>query len=345
MQDNHDFAKNQKNRYSICVSVNPTFQVGIFQEIETKCRRPFSHSYTSFAIGVHVTVKPNTNSADDNHLKTLSEYLWHSPRRAALMVGAGFSMNSRHSSCSSKRMPRWNKLVQTLSCELGYNTSQKTFDPTTIASEYAAVFGENRLWEKIRKMIDDNQFEPSQLHTRLLNLPWVDVFTTNYDTLLERTHAQRRYSPITKPDELTYAAAPRIIKLHGSLPSETPFVMTKENFRKYPQDYPVFVNTVRQALIQNAFVLVGFSGDDPNFSAWLGWTRDVLDNKKLPVYLVGLEFSRSKRRLLEKEGVSTIDMTPLNGEIDHSGALSQFISYLENSRPIKDRYQEWPNIS
>lgn len=30
-------------------------------------------------------------------------------------------------------------------------------------------------------------FVPGELHKQLLKFPWIDVFTTNYDTLLEQT--------------------------------------------------------------------------------------------------------------------------------------------------------------
>ena len=40
--------------------------------------------------------------------------------------------------------------------------------------------------------------------------------------------------------------------------------------------------------MENTFVLIGFSGDDPNFLQWSGWVRDNLGPSTPPIYLCGL---------------------------------------------------------
>jgi hypothetical protein len=130
--------------------------------------------------------------------------------------------------------------------------------PLRIASEYEAAFDRRKLDHLIRNEVPDSRYQPGSLHQTLLALPWVDVFTTNYDTLLERTEVDNRsYQVITKAAELTAACAPRIIKLHGSFPSETPFIITDEDYRTYPRAFAPFVNSVRQSLLENSFVLIG----------------------------------------------------------------------------------------
>ena len=42
----------------------------------------------------------------------------------------------------------------------------------------------------IEKNVADEMFVPGELHKRLLRLNWKDIFTTNYDTLLERTREE-----------------------------------------------------------------------------------------------------------------------------------------------------------
>ena len=57
----------------------------------------------------------------------------------------------------------------------------------------------------IRDSLPDDEYAPSELHEKLLNLGWKDVFTTNYDTLLERTLEKitdRRYSLILNKEDL-----------------------------------------------------------------------------------------------------------------------------------------------
>ena len=49
-----------------------------------------------------------------------------------------------------------------------------------------SAFGRQKLDEMLLEAIPDNDFRPGRLHRLLLDLPWVDVLTTNYDTLLEQ---------------------------------------------------------------------------------------------------------------------------------------------------------------
>ena len=74
---------------------------------------------------------------------------------------------------------------------------------------------------------------------------------------------------------------PRIFKLHGSFPSQFPLIVTEEDYRTYPSEFAPFVNTVQQAMMETVFILIGFSGDDPNFRNWSGWVRDNLGEAAL----------------------------------------------------------------
>ena len=49
----------------------------------------------------------------------------------------------------------------------------------------------------LKEAIPDEDYGPSEVYTKLMELPWRDVFTTNYDTLLERAAdkvSKRRYN-------------------------------------------------------------------------------------------------------------------------------------------------------
>ena len=94
----------------------------------------------------------------------------------------------------------------------------------------------------------------------------MDVFTTNWDTLLESARVnvgKRNYSVVKEMGQLPKQAQPRIIKLHGSLPSQLPLIITEGDYRTYPDKFDPFVNTVRQAMLETVFCLIGFSGQRP----------------------------------------------------------------------------------
>ena len=135
-----------------------------------------------------------------------------------------------------------------------------------LGDEFEAALGRSRLNELLQDTIRDHDYEPGRLHRLLLELPWADVFSTNYDTLLERASRQvvdRRYDVIRTTEEIPLAMRPRIVKLHGTFPSNPPFIFTGEDFRMYPRRFAAFVNLTQQAMMENVFCLLGFSGDDP----------------------------------------------------------------------------------
>ena len=172
------------------------------------------------------------------------------------------------------------------------------------------------------------------------------MFTTNYDTLLERARASvtlSHYDVVTTTEDLLYAKAPRIVKLHGSFPSP-PFVITEEDYRRYPSDHAPFVNTVRQSLLEKTLCLVGFSGDDPNFLQWIGWLRDQVGMETAPkIFLVGVfdRMSEADRKLLNGRGIVPVDLSGFSKD-DPGTALGCFLAYLEGRRTGA---LEWPRDS
>lgn len=269
------------------------------------------------------------------------------------MVGAGMSLNAEPTPGSRIPFPTWERLAAAMFDEIYPNSDDhdesrirgKRFSntsPLRIASEYEAAFGPAALASFIGNHIPDTDHQPGPLHRLLLQLPWRDVFTTNYDTLLERTEVTERiYKPVTTTSDLTRSDAPRIVKLHGSLPSHTPFIITEEHYRTYPTCYAPFVNTVRQSLIENSLVLVGFSGDDPNFLEWTGWIRDELGGHHAPIYLVGgLSLNNVQRSLLDQRGVTPIDLASGCRDDCQAEALKSFLECLISARP--QRPEKWP---
>ena len=274
------------------------------------------------------------------YMDTIAERLLSG--HAAVMVGAGFSRNAVPPGADTT-FPTWFQLGDRFYQRLHNRKpppDHHYIQVPTLAHELEAAFGRPALDQILRDAIPDLQHEPSQLHIKLLDLPWSDVFTTNYDTLLERasrTIISQRYDIIIRPVDLGHSKRPRIIKLHGTLPSDRPFIVTDEDYRTYPQHFAPFLNTVRQALLENTLCLIGFSGDDPNFLQWIGWIHDNLGYANSPkMYLIGsLRLSHSQRVLLERRNSIPVDMSQYSGaDGDHYTALELFIdTYIPDAPP------------
>lgn len=304
-----------------------------------------------------LTMKPEIESLltrlptipDYPALRDVQNALWAvgEARGAAVMVGAGFSLNAERAAGSTPAPPLWRDFTRRMIADLHASSQEEgSADPLRLAEEYRAALGQPALDAMIRELVPDRLWTPGGLHRELLALPWADVLTTNWDTLLERAAVEdhdRAYEIVETVDAIARTRSPRIVKLHGTLPSHTPFIFAAEDYRTYPRRFSPFVNLAQQVLLENEMILIGFSGDDPNFLQWTGWVRDQLGASARRIRLIGvLGLTAARRRLLESQNVTPIDLEPLVREIDpadrHRVATEVLIASLRNARPEPAHY-------
>ena len=305
---------------------------------------------------------------DQHHIDEISRRLWSGREigHAAVMIGAGFSRNARPTNPEATLPPLLEHIAEEL-FETLYPTGSlpeserlilkaRTTVGTAImnlASEFEIVFGRQALDDLLIRSVADDQYVPVEIHELLLALPWSDVFTTNYDTLIERTRPRihnRKYDLIHTSSDIPGSMRPRIVKLHGTFPSHRPFIITDEDYRTFPRFFPPFVNIVQESIMENAFCLLGFSGNDPNFIYWSGWVRDHLGNSAPPIYLCGLlQLTESQKRWLESRRVIPVDLSSVVENVDthdsqlkHRLAVEWFLRYLKNGEPVSRN--SWPEI-
>lgn len=288
--------------------------------------------------------------------------------KASLMVGAGFSKNAKSKGSKNIQPPDWKELADKMYCELYpeipniddrqkkewenqriIKTSGKNV--TKLAEEYIVNFDRNTMNHLIENSIADDLFMPGELHKRLLSLPWGDIFTTNYDTLLEQTadliFRESGYQVICSQHDIPGSISPRIVKLHGSILHVKPYIISDEDYRTYPVKHAPMVNTVQQAMLETRLCLIGFSGDDPNFQNWMGWLRDNMGECCPMIYLIGIydKLSAAEKKLLESKQIMIVDISCLveeNAADRHSAAISEFLSLLENYQKEEDVFSDNP---
>lgn len=299
---------------------------------------------------------------DQSHINRVRDALWQrSVGGASVMIGAGFSRNAEKTRPEAPDPPTWREVAEEICHKLypdnddkhrhsAIEATSETSGFLRLAQEYEADCGRSDLHGLIQQIVRDDDFKPGNMHSRLLRLHWRDVFTTNWDTLLERTRPtviEPAYSVVRNMQKIPLSARPRIVKLHGSLPDQFPLIFTEEDYRTYPVKFAPFVNTVQQSMMETVFCLIGFSGDDPNFLHWSGWVRDNLGDSAPKIYLAGwLDLSSHRRRMLEDRNVVPIDLAlhPKAARwpehLRHSYATDWLLHALEGGRPYDDT--DWP---
>ncbi len=295
---------------------------------------------------------------DQVRINRVRDALWGvGSNGASVMVGAGFSKNAEIRQPDRVRLPDWADLTTAMHRELhpdaraDATVASGTMDAPAIAQDYSDEFGRAQLHRFLRDQIRDDEIEPSESHRRLLALPWSDVLTTNWDTLLERAAqhvATPGYGVVRATDEIPLVPRPRILKLHGSLPANFPLVATTKDYENYREESAAFVNTARQAMMETVFLLLGFSGDDPNFRRWSQWVQGELGESAPKIYLAGwLELDEDRRQELEGTHVMPIDLARhpqrehwRKHDRMHEFALEWVLRSLEAGQPYPT--EEWP---
>jgi|GEM_PF-3528827 len=291
------------------------------------------------------------------------------------MIGAGFSFNAEEMNSSASRIS-WQSLGDRIEATL-YALRGKPVpakdpahpfdarDVLKVAQEYKETIagkpGEKSLDDLIYEISSYEDFRPGSLHRELLALHWSDVFTTNYDRLLERTLEEERqcefplvhkqYNLVLQGTELPGskpAGIRRIIKLHGSFPvpgspADTgvkPYLLADDDYAAYPVTHKLLVQEVQRSLVNETFCLIGFSGTDPNFKSWVSWVTEALKDNRPKVYLIDFKDpGDDDKAFFEENNIAWVNIAPLAGHVEcennteRQKALHSFFGHLKVEAP------------
>ena len=158
-------------------------------------------------------IEKNLDSSMRMRLNQLRTFL--DMGKASVMVGAGFSKNADMG--ENINMKDWGELCEEFYATL-YNSKPCDRDlrlksALRFAQQIESTMGRNALDEIIKNSLPNDSISPGYLHKLLVSLNWRDIFTTNYDSLLEdaAVKAYRHYNVVTSKDSLIYQPHPRIV--------------------------------------------------------------------------------------------------------------------------------------
>jgi hypothetical protein len=227
-------------------------------------------------------------------------------------VGAGFSLNARLP--ASRVMPAWPELTAHLASigRLGPDSGGPA-----VASEFEKRFGRVQLIEAIRKALHTGTAEPGEAHRAFAELPFDTIYTTNFDLLLEDafTAVKRPFRSLVGELQMPFHGGPlttSIVKMHGDLRHEEHVIVTREDYEKYLDTYPVIATHLSALLITKTALFVGYSLSDPDFTHVRQVVRSRLGKFERMAYV--LEFKAPEEpatdRLAENLHLITLRVEP-----------------------------------
>lgn len=196
-------------------------------------------------------------------------------KRACLLIGAGLSRGGG--------FPLWGELVAKAAAKAEV---PKTEDyPLWAQYIEDAPGGADALLEEIVRNIAEVEPEPTENHRLLVGLPITDLWTTNYDAMIET--AGPELSVVSQDQDLVVSEVGdrRVYKMHGSIPfgAKSPvggrdqLVITRNDYERYADTtHPRMWRLLQAQFLTSSFLFLGFSFDDPNFGDMLKMVRRAI---------------------------------------------------------------------
>lgn len=234
-------------------------------------------------------------------------------RNASIFVGAGLSQ--------AAGFPGWAEL---LAGPRGTANIPDEVRDLALAAQYyvqAVPGGVETLKDHVLKLLAKVLVSPTTAHRHLADVPVDDVWTTNYDCLLEATMPDA--TVLASENDVRQRRSQgrkRVIKIHGSLTPQTPVrwlappIITREHYESYERAYPRLWALLRATYLTKSMLFLGFSFTDPNIEVLLRLSRTLQTSRehftvlRRPEEPGELRLHELRRDDLEQSGVQVCEI-------------------------------------
>lgn len=191
---------------------------------------------------------------------------------ASIFVGTGVSMNSG--------LPSWKKLLEPCIQQLGL-TNESTLDLYKVAQYYENKYTKAGLREIVNEQINA-YYDRNPIIQALLSLNFKSVWTTNYDTLIEKELDALRtpYNAVTNEKNLTQISTHdkiNLYKINGDISDPDNIVLTQTDYENYEYTHSLFLTFLKKELVSNSFLFIGYSFEDQVILNCLSSTMHLLN--------------------------------------------------------------------
>lgn len=190
-------------------------------------------------------------------------------RSVAIFAGAGMS--------KAVGYVNWPELLSDIAEEIGLSVD-KEHDLISLAQYHVNQKGGNAgLAKKILQEFSEHA-EESASHTILARLPIPTFWTTNYDSVIERS-LENAFKVVDIKHSVSQLADTKskrdvvVYKMHGDVTLPREAIISKEQYEGYYKTHEAFITALSADLISKTFLFIGFSFTDPNLDYVLSRLR------------------------------------------------------------------------
>ena len=270
-------------------------------------------------------------------------------QRLIPFLGAGFS--------AGLNLPNWDEMLKKLSDEiedsLPYEEVKKLCnnDPLQVAEYFYLKCDRNigplrhAISTFLRTDIDPTL---SGAHVDLVNLGCKQIYTTNYDDLIETTFKKLKvpFSVIALPKHVATSSGGKvqIVKYHGDLRHEATLVLTESSYyRRLDFESPMDLK-FRSDLLGRSVLFMGYSFRDINIRIiWfklMEMMKDIPMNDRPTSFIVRFDPNPVLETLYEAVGIKTIvldEAGECNAVDNRTRHLNEFMFELAEQSLIKNK--------
>lgn len=214
----------------------------------------------------------------------IKEYAqWLEQGTGVVFVGAGLSRQAGY--------PDWHGLLKEIASELQIDLDQE-HDLAGVAQWYVNKSGKQktRIAQVIKDSFPDKSDVP-QSQRILARLPVRNVWTTNYDRLIERAWSLQQRSLDVKSiaSDLSVSSPwsdTTLYKMHGSVDHPAEVVIATDDYELYRKKRAGFLQVLNGHLISQHCLFLGFSFADPNIGHLLAIIRESMGEHATQHYAI-----------------------------------------------------------
>lgn len=237
-----------------------------------------------------------------------------------IFVGAGVSRGA---------LPDWETLTGELASGIEDCPPGAKFED--VAQYFQNQNGPAVLNEKLHRLLISAQSKPTRVHLALARLPLRQVFTTNFDDLLEKAYQLQGRDSYTVLDNETLAVRPRgavrIVKLHGDLKRPSSIVLTAQDFEEYLATHALLAAAIAHEFSTGPVLFLGYSFRDPDVRTILRQYQRLSGKFARSPFIVVHGASRPVVEDLRQRKFHVIELD--GGGEEQSAALEHWIEELE----------------
>ena len=224
--------------------------------------------------------------------------------KVSLFIGAGFSIEAN--------APSVQKLKETILANIDDLDAKQQHNDDNLADlsefyvEEICNGSRNELVSLLKELFS---FNPASMkdHEMLAKIPhFHNIFTTNYDTLLEDSYPAEDINVIRKDKDCAYIEERKninIFKIHGDFQDADSLVITSSDYHDLlngKKRNPQLWNVVKNEFLKKHILFIGYSLEDDNIIEIIKNISKAVNKNQKDMFLISPKISGQRERMLNK---------------------------------------------